>query len=160
MPKKNNAQALTPTCHPERKHIAKGLCKQCYDAEYRKSHREHLNKISRDWALRNPEKISAANRKYLYGVEPEVVKARFNAQDGLCKICGKASADHLDHDHRTGLTRGLLCGDCNRGLGIFRDDPERLQQAARYLIVWAKFNNVQVIPNTGVLVGHSTRGLD
>lgn len=60
-------------------------------------------------------------------------------QGGGCAICGALVADKthkllaLDHDHKTGKTRGLLCTNCNLGLGKFQDDPELLEAAARYL---------------------------
>ena len=55
-------------------------------------------------------------------------------QDGMCSICGSAmSKPAVDHDHRTGAIRGLLCGPCNRGLGHFRDDPDLCERAALYL---------------------------
>jgi hypothetical protein len=58
------------------------------------------------------------------------------AQDCRCAICatyliqGDANADH---DHATGVARGLLCGPCNRGIGHFQDDPARLRAAADYI---------------------------
>ena len=55
-----------------------------------------------------------------------------------CAICGDPpKADKrlsLDHDHATGLDRGLLCQPCNIGLGQFRDDPHRLLSAVVYLL--------------------------
>ena len=45
------------------------------------------------------------------------------AQEGRCAICGAADPQHLDHDRRTGWVRGILCLNCNGGLGRFRDDP-------------------------------------
>lgn len=57
------------------------------------------------------------------------------AQDWKCKICGTIpeSTMHLDHCHQTMKIRGLLCGPCNKGLGLFRDNPEILEAAAEYL---------------------------
>ena len=54
-------------------------------------------------------------------------------QDGLCAIRRTAFAAHVDHDHRTGKIRGLLCFNCNGGLGQFKDQIEVLNAAVRYL---------------------------
>ena len=55
---------------------------------------------------------------------------------GHCAICGEFVQQqdfHLDHDHATGVVRGVLCGPCNLGLGSFRDSRSNLLRAARYL---------------------------
>jgi hypothetical protein len=50
-----------------------------------------------------------------------------------CVICGSEEQLVVDHDHKTGKIRGMLCNHCNRGLGHFRDDPMLLEFAAQYL---------------------------
>lgn len=50
-----------------------------------------------------------------------------------CVICGSEERLVVDHDHKTGKIRGMLCNHCNRGLGHFRDDPTLLEFAAQYL---------------------------
>lgn len=55
-------------------------------------------------------------------------------QDGKCAICSTPrSRLSVDHDHITGKNRGLLCSQCNWGLGQFRDNPQLLENAIRYL---------------------------
>ncbi|MCP4341354.1 MAG: hypothetical protein GY799_21365 [Desulfobulbaceae bacterium] len=64
-------------------------------------------------------------------------------QSGDCAICGISLEAYrqqgyrdwfaVDHDHQTNEVRGLLCDQCNRGLGYFKDSPERLQKATNYL---------------------------
>lgn len=73
-----------------------------------------------------------------YGITLEDYSRILNDQGGGCAICG-SSVDvagrklAVDHCHSTGMVRGILCSHCNRGLGFFRDDPERLRAAIRYL---------------------------
>ena len=51
------------------------------------------------------------------------------AQGGVCAICGRPDPEHVDHDHTSGRVSGILCSDCNGGLGQFRDSIDALEQA-------------------------------
>lgn len=71
-----------------------------------------------------------------YGITLDDLIFLWDNQDRCCKICRKPishSESHVDHDHATGAVRGLLCGQCNRGLGMFYDSVEFLERAAEYL---------------------------
>ena len=63
-------------------------------------------------------------------------------QSGVCAICEKKCSSGralaIDHDHSTNKVRGLLCNRCNRGLGMFMDDPKLLSTAALYLKKYGK----------------------
>src|SRR4051794_1976907 len=54
-------------------------------------------------------------------------------QGGICPICRSAAPAHVDHDHVTGVVRGILCADCNTGMGQLRDDPWVVRRAIEYL---------------------------
>lgn len=73
-----------------------------------------------------------------HGLRPEDYGELFDAQHGKCAICKRPPRDgeflHIDHDHETGKVRGLLCRNCNAGLGQFKDDVDRLMAAAAYLL--------------------------
>ena len=68
-----------------------------------------------------------------YGITGVQADAMLADQGGLCALCRRAPAAHVDHDHATGAVRHLLCFNCNGGLGQFKDDPALLRAAARYL---------------------------
>lgn len=73
-----------------------------------------------------------------YGIDLVKYNQMFVEQSGCCKICNVHQSDlkislAVDHCHTTGKVRGLLCGSCNRALGLFKDEPEILLEAARYL---------------------------
>jgi hypothetical protein len=69
----------------------------------------------------------------VYGLTPEQVQAMKDSQGGRCAICRVRPAEHVDHDHRVGTVRGVLCFPCNAGLGQFGDDPAVLTSAIEYL---------------------------
>lgn len=74
-----------------------------------------------------------------YGISLEQYKKLLKSQRGLCKICGKPPAktgrttNRLHIDHKGNQVRGLLCGNCNTGLGLFKDDILLLRSAIYYL---------------------------
>ena len=90
-----------------------------------------------------PKSSSNTYRKYQYerkfGTSYSEKERLFEKQEGLCGICrmelslSDGSAKQ-DHDHATGAIRGLLCQRCNAGIGMFLDDPIRLQAAIQYLV--------------------------
>ena len=86
----------------------------------------------------NVKRRAAYLRHWNYGVTPEAYSAKWKRQRGRCAICkrklGKdAYKTHTDHDHATGNFRGILCSDCNLGLGHFKDNIEFLNSAKTYL---------------------------
>lgn len=68
-----------------------------------------------------------------YGVGAEEVAQLVIAQGGLCAVCQKRPATQVDHDHKTGDVRGVVCLLCNAAMGAFGDDPQRIRRAIDYL---------------------------
>jgi hypothetical protein len=87
----------------------------------------------------NPDKVKAdsrkSNLKWSYGITPEDYDKMFAEQNGRCAICGNESTKRLcvDHDHKTGKIRGLLCFDCNKALGFIHDDIRIVENIILYL---------------------------
>jgi len=70
-----------------------------------------------------------------YGITVAQYKEFYSLQNGLCKICGSfKKVLHIDHNHNTMKFRGLLCGSCNRALGLLKDSSEVVLEAYRYLL--------------------------
>ena len=91
----------------------------------------------REWNKRNPENYkfnkfkSVLRKKYnLELVEYELMKS---LQQDKCKICQKIVKLVVDHSHTTDRVRGLLCSNCNAGLGFFKDNEDFLKNALVYL---------------------------
>lgn len=72
-------------------------------------------------------------RKRLYGLERGQYDEMVASRDSRCEICGDQVRLDVDHCHASGEVRGLLCPGCNKGLGMFKDDPARLEAAISYL---------------------------
>jgi hypothetical protein len=91
-----------------------------------------------------------------YGLTPDDYEALLASQGGTCAICGESPRGVgrygrlvVDHEHASGKIRGLLCSNCNRALGWFRDSPSILRAAESYLLDF-------VMNREGVWVGENT----
>lgn len=114
-------------------------------------HRQKVLTAAKNYRDNNREKVSASRRKYhqehknekrtaeirrKYKLLPHEVDLLLLMQGDSCAICRcifDGTNFHVDHDHKTGKVRALLCKFCNLGLGYFRDSPSWLRIAAQYL---------------------------
>jgi hypothetical protein len=121
--------------------------------KWAKEHPEKVKQAKKKWKLKNPDKVKAYGKshpkkydsakerimhiKRFYGITLEQYDKMFEEQGGVCAICDGINKDgrrlFIDHDHKTGKIRGLLCCNCNRGVGSFRDSVNNLQRAIIYL---------------------------
>ncbi len=88
------------------------------------------------WRARNPLRAKQNDLKRMFGISLADYEEMLAKQNGVCAICENKDAYFklaVDHCHVTGVIRGLLCSQCNRGLGCLGDSPERLRRAIAYL---------------------------
>jgi Recombination endonuclease VII len=115
--------------HPEQTAARKRL--------WNSNNREQVNASKRKWHARNRERQKHYLRQLVYGISPERYQEFLLVQGDVCAICGGRNQTGkdlaVDHSHLTGKVRGLLCNRCNILLGLAKDDPERLLEAALYL---------------------------
>lgn len=98
--------------------------------------RECYNLYRRENSTDLKERNILYQKKTKYGLTEEKYKELFIEQDNKCSICGTSFEDtkaFVDHDHKTGKVRGLLCTQCNTLLGMAKDDTEILDAAIQYL---------------------------
>ena len=128
-------------------------CKECQSARYKTQYQQHKDKWKirrREYRFENREKIYEYSKKYrqqvkrkiVYGCTIEKYDQMFEQQKGVCAICGKPErrvfCDKItslcvDHDHKTGKIRALLCQKCNAILGCADDDIDILLTAVDFL---------------------------
>lgn len=120
---------------------ASSWCKTCHG---RTSTERVRHRRETEPGFREKERTYCRTRRFLkkYGMTPEDYEDVFEWQGRRCAICrteanikvlGNEKLFAVDHDHSTGQIRGLLCDPCNRGIGLLKDDPSILRQAADYL---------------------------
>ena len=140
-----------------------GYRNECRACGLRQKHERYIanpepaKRRVREWQLANPDRYQESQRrckesggksrsnrkshlKRTFGLAPDQYDAKLQSQGGVCLICQQPPAEgqflDVDHDHTTGRPRGLLCRNCNEGLGQFREDPFLLAAAAGYPIMW------------------------
>lgn len=123
-------------CHHKTVRLdSNGHCKSCKRNEY-----------NRKWRANNPELMLAQKQRYndrayelniqrKYGLSLGDYNAIKTSQNDLCAICKRDAKLSVDHCHTTKKVRQLLCANCNRGLGLFKDNPTLLRVAAFYIEV-------------------------
>jgi hypothetical protein len=99
---------------------------------------DKMKKYSQKWKTINRDIIKDRRIKTHYGLTPDEHDRLFVKQDGRCAICDKDACElkklfHVDHDHKTGKVRGLLCESCNHLIGNALDNVNILLSAIDYL---------------------------
>lgn len=103
-------------------------CKPCrYLERDREKEKKRHSAYMKERRQTDPDALRINWERSRYGVAKE------DLNDKACAICGGDKRLSIDHDHSSGRVRGLLCSPCNAGLGMFKDDPERLAKAIGYL---------------------------
>lgn len=128
---------------PQRKYCSRACRmknRSGYYFDYYRQNRQHRIEYNRQRHRRigagKSDHWRAVNLQRQYGLTIERYDGMLVAQGGVCAICGNPPKKRrlcVDHDHKTGKVRGLLCFRCNYGLSWFRDKPELFDTAAGYL---------------------------
>ena len=149
----------------------RNLCRVCYRLQYRnwkKPNQERLNAANRRWYYANHERAKELGRKWGRANPKKIMDYRLRSQFGItyedycqmeqrqnsrCACCrqpetviskqaGRTRRLHVDHDHKTGKVRGLLCTRCNMAIGFLKDDPKR----ARLVVIYLEQSRIAGIP--------------
>lgn len=123
------------------RHLIKSRCNSCLCKEHRR------------WTEKNPERVreyrnrdswTLAKRCARRGITPEQLIDAYERQEECCAICKdeiELIDSAIDHNHETGEFRGVLCKQCNRALGMFKDSPKVLRNALEYLNSFGSYGN-------------------
>jgi len=114
------------------------ICCHAYSKVWREENRAAIKAKKSSHRKENKDKYRSKQRSKVYGISEIEIDALIVMQNNTCAICcfefTSKGSFHVDHSHKTGAIRGLLCPHCNKGLGMFRDDESRLSRAALYLL--------------------------
>lgn len=110
--------------------------KLSYAKEYLSKNRDAVNAKKRD-DYRNRGRNNWLQKEY--GISEDEFENLLKSQNGRCAICGTDSPGgsrkmwNVDHDHKSGNVRGLLCWNCNSAIGLLKDDCNIIMAAARHV---------------------------
>lgn len=153
---KANTKRIMCKVHSDRPARIRGLCLNCYQKWLKMTNPEYAkNQLRRckEWQAKNKERCREIYKKHYlkqnseynhvkklmnnYWMTPDDYDKLVADQNGVCAICLKPPKKgirlHVDHDHETGIIRGLLCFRCNFGMTYFSEDQNHLKRASQYL---------------------------
>lgn len=125
-------------------------CKDCTSKKtstYYSENSEKYKSLSKEWYIKNRSRLVEYNKNHKeetrqynlmkkYGIGLDDFDALLKIQGGLCAICKKSSGTKplfVDHCHKTGKVRGLLCGSCNSAIGLLKESTTSMTRAIKYL---------------------------
>lgn len=113
-------------CHPTENDKGRGLCSKCYQKWYRQNNLEALRMASRE-----------KHYKTKYGISVKQKDLLLENQDYKCALCltgliNRGPKTHVDHDHKTGRVRGILCNKCNWHMQKVDADPNIIERIRAY----------------------------
>lgn len=131
---------------------------------YYQTNKEHINELRRIRNKKNKDKVVKQKHAWLLKNEYDMTANEYETlliqQNYSCAICKRHESNFkkrlaVDHDHETGEIRGLLCNNCNNGLGRFKDNVDTLESAIDYLLA----GNISVYsPTDEILVNQFDQG--
>ena len=122
-------------------------CKDCvkkYHKEWYRENKERQKKNAKRYRKENPDANYTHHIKNTYGISKKYYNKMFKDQKGACAICGTHQSEltkrlFVDHCHKEGEVRGLLCHRCNSAIGLLRDDASLIKKAAEYVAGFERF---------------------
>jgi hypothetical protein len=121
----------------------RSVCKECSNErnkEWINNNKEKYYEKKKENYHKNKDKIRWYSVKSKYGITREDYEQMLKNQNGKCAICDTEEAKHwetnnllIDHCHKSGKVRGLLCNNCNTALGLVDDKIEVLKRMIKYL---------------------------
>tara|TARA_X000001382_G_scaffold115771_1_gene94700 strand:- start:1573 stop:1941 length:369 start_codon:yes stop_codon:yes gene_type:complete len=109
------------TKHTNSFYNGKSACKLC------------CRKYQRAYVEKNRDKIKEKRLMNQYGIDLMIYNQMLKNQNRCCKICNRRVDLVVDHNHKTGDVRGLLCGSCNKALGLLQDNKQVIRNMYNYL---------------------------
>jgi hypothetical protein len=120
------------------------ICNKCHLAYFRQHYRKPEVRArwiehSKEWHQRNPDKAKVSSMRYRLkklGLVLEDYQTMLEKCQNKCEICGnefKEREPQVDHDHKTGNVRGLLCNNCNSLLGFLENNNAPIEKFVQYL---------------------------
>ena len=126
-----------------------------YQQAWVQRNKDYLKKKGRAYYLENQTRIRHQVREYQLGLPKGTYAALLTRFGDACHICGKQPTNKalaIDHDHATGFVRGLLCCECNAGVGLLQDSLDVLKKAVSYLRKRATTNLLERVGLPGTVV--------
>lgn len=107
------------------------------------------------WNRENADRVRDRQYMTMYGITLDQYNGLVELQNGVCRLCGAVEKKKLsvDHDHLTGVVRGLLCNKCNTAIGMLGDTAEALLRVVDYIKGVGEFEGESITPGPLVRVG-------